>query len=178
VIDAVSRSKLADVALPAHPEGFQLDARTNRIFVNLPRAHAIVVIDRATGKLTASWRTAAGDNFPMTIDGEAQRVLVMFRHPARLAAFAMPDGRPIATVDSCGDADDLFVDAKRHRIYVSCGEGVVDIFDAQSYERMGRIPTVPGARTSLFVPQLDRLLVAVRAAGPESAALWMFRPSP
>jgi hypothetical protein len=40
-----------------------------------------------------------------------------------------------------------------------------------------RIQTVSGARTSLFVPQLNRLFVAVRASGNERAALWVFRPA-
>jgi len=30
----------------------------------------------------------------------------------------------------------------------------------------------------LFVPELDRLFVAVRAAGPEPAAIWIFKPVP
>jgi hypothetical protein len=28
---------------------------------------------------------------------------------------------------SDGDADDVFFDDKRHRIYVSCGDGVIDV---------------------------------------------------
>jgi hypothetical protein len=35
-----------------------------------------------------------------------------------------------------------------------------------------------GARTSLFVPEMDRLLVAVRAGPAEPAAIWMFKPMP
>jgi hypothetical protein len=35
-----------------------------------------------------------------------------------------------------------------------------------------------GARTSLFVPELDRLYVAVRASGAEPAAIWVFKPTP
>ena len=40
----------------------------------------------------------------------------------------------------------------------------------------GQIPTVSGARTSLFVPELDRLFVAVRSSGNKPAAIWVFRP--
>ena len=46
------------------------------------------------------------------------------------------------------------------------------------YRRLAGLPTVPGARTSLFVPDLDRLFVAVRAASNEPAAIWVFRPAP
>jgi hypothetical protein len=83
-----------------------------------------------------------------------------------------------AKAETCGDADDVFVDAKRHRVYVSCGEGMVDVFDQTEagYRRLAQIPTVSGARTSLFVPDLDRLFVAVRARSGEPAAIWVFRP--
>ena len=81
--------------------------------------------------------------------------------------------------DTCGDVDDLFIDARRQRIYVICGEGFVDVFDARDkLPRLGRVPTVEGARTGLFVPDLDRLYVAVRARGREPAALWVFQPGP
>ncbi len=82
--------------------------------------------------------------------------------------------------ETCGDADDVFVDNKRHRAYVSCGEGVVDVFEQADggYRRLARVPTVSGARTSLFVPELDRLFVAVRSRSGGPAAVWVFRPAP
>ena len=50
VIDAKSFQKVADIPLRAHPESFQLDPDSNRIFVNLPDAHAIAVVDRRAGQ--------------------------------------------------------------------------------------------------------------------------------
>jgi hypothetical protein len=70
------------------------------------------------------------------------------------------------------------LDQKRRRIYVSCGAGAVDIFDAQSYRHLLRIPTASGARTSLFIAETDRLYVAARATGGKPAAILVFRPSP
>jgi hypothetical protein len=61
---------------------------------------------------------------------------------------------------------------------LACGEGVIDVFDAETYRRLARIPTVSGARTSFFAPELDRFILAVRASGREPAALWLFRPLP
>ena len=76
-------------------------------------------------------------------------------------------------------ADDVFVDRKHRRVYVSCGAGVVDVLesDEQGYRRLAHVPTIPGARTSLFVPELDRLVVAVQAESNEPAAIWVFRPA-
>ena len=80
----------------------------------------------------------------------------------------------------CIKSDDVFFDAKRQRVYVSCGKGFVDVIqrDGDTYEELARIPTVAGARTALFVPERDRLYLAVRASGGEGAAIWVFRPTP
>ncbi len=179
-IDPATRTKSADFRLPAHPEGFQFDRKTNRILVNVPRSSAIVVLDGAAGQRQATWSTKdAAGNFPMAIDEDAQRVLVAFRSPPRLGVFSARDGERVASVELCGDADDLFVDAKRGRVYVSCGEGFLDVFEARDrYRRLGRVPTVRGARTSYYVPSLDRLFLAVRAASLEPAAVWVYRPTP
>jgi hypothetical protein len=108
----------------------------------------------------------------MAIDGEAHRVLVVFRSPPTLMALSSQDGRVAAKLETCGDADDVFVDRKRRRVYVSCGEGAVDVLEAGAgYRRLGRVSTVSGARTSLFVPEMDRLFVPVRATSHEPAAI-------
>ena len=174
-IDPASRRKGLDVALPAHPESFQKDAGSHRVYANLPDAKAIAVIDPATQKVMR-WPMQAGGNFPMALRPAAQHVVVVFRRPARLGVFAMADGASVASPDTCGDSDDVFDDAKRNRIYVSCGDGSVDVFDGEDYRRVVRIRTVAGARTALFVPELDRLFLAVRAGGSEPAAIWVFAP--
>jgi hypothetical protein len=163
--------------LTAHPQGFQLDAQSNRIYANVPKEKAVVVLDYTAGKLVSAWQTENASNFPLALHQAANHVLVVFRDPAKLAVFAS-NGTLVTSVEACGDADDMFVDAKRNRIYVSCGEGFVDVFDAAAYQPVARIATVKGARTSLFVPEVDRLFVAARATPEHLAAIWVFRPDP
>ena len=179
-IDAGKRAKAAEWTLREHPEGFQLSPDGERIFANVPDARAIAVIDRASGKVTTWPVHDARANFPMALDDGGKRVVAVFRRPARLIAFSASDGKVAASAETCGDADDVFVDAARHRLYVSCGEGVVDVFEhsGEGYTRLAQVPTVSGARTSFFVPELDRLCVGVRASGGEPAAIWVFRPVP
>ena len=181
VIDIASSRKISEVPLSVHPEGFQLDAPGKQIFVNLPKARAIAVVDRQSGKQTATWPMQIGTgNFPMALNQDAGHVLAAFRTPAKLGVFSAKDGTLIASPDICGDADDVFIDAKRHRVYVSCGQGFLDVLDVQgnAYRHVARIATVSGARTSLFVPELDRLMLAVRASSEEPAAVWVYRTIP
>jgi hypothetical protein len=180
VIDTNSRCKIAEVPLRAHPESFRLESNRTDIFVNLPRARQIAVVDRTAIKQVASWKTGLlFGNFPLAFDDGGQ-ILSVFRFPARLAVLRKQDGQRLQVLNTCGDSDDLFFDAKRHRVYVTCGEGAIDVFSREpngAYQHMGRLTTSSGARTSLFVPELDRLYLAVRATSSMPAAIWVIRPA-
>ena len=180
VIDLRENAKTKTYALKVHPESFQLDAASGQLFVNLPNARTISVLDANTGKETHTWTLRHGGNFPMALDPERKRVLVAFRNPAKLAAFDWEIGGLASEVDICGDADDLFVDQKLKRVYVTCGAGFIDVLraDDAKYARLARVPTVAGARTGLFVPEMDRLLLGVRAGFREPAAVWVYRTVP
>jgi YVTN family beta-propeller protein len=181
IIDPSTRSKVGDIPVKAHPEAFQIDPDSHQIFVNVPDDHGIAVVDRSSQKQVGKWPTPdRGANFPMALNPVRHEVLVIFRAPAELGVFFATSGKLVASTETCGDSDDLFVDAKRGRVYVSCGAGFLDIFEpkGEAYRRVARIPTISGARTSLFVPELDRLLVAARATIREPAAIWIFRPTP
>src|SRR5262249_32656306 len=182
LIDPEKRSKIGSIKLAAHPESFQLDPASGRIFVNVPDAGQIAVGDLATAKQVARW-TVPGlrANFPLAIDGSGTTIAVVFRHPAKLVLLDTKTGAATQQLNTCGDADDVFFDTKRRRIYVSCGAGSVDLLqpEATGYRHLAQVETSSGARTSLFVPELDRLYVAARAGllGSDAAVL-VFRPLP
>ena len=180
VLDAVSRGKVADIPLRSHPESFQLSRDGKEIFANVPNAREIAVVDRGMGKQVASWPTRnATGNFPMALDEDAGQLFTVFRNPAKLGVFALPDGTSAAAHATCRDADDIFLDPKRQRLYVSCGDGSLDVIDTHdAFRRIARVATVAGARTALFAPDLDRLFLAVRAQRGEAASIWVFRPLP
>jgi hypothetical protein len=118
-------------------------------------------------------------NFPMALDESAHRLYVGCRKPARLVVMDTERGVPVADVAISGDTDDLFFDAKRQRIYVSCGEGFLDVVqkrEGDRYERLARIATRAGARTSYFSPEIDRLWLAVPEHGGQSAELRVYQP--
>ncbi len=181
VIDPMTRAKVADIRLPGHPEGFQLDPAGGRAFVNVPDAHQIAVIDLGAARVTGAWQVPGGQsNFPMAFAPRENLVATVFRSPPDLVLLDVGTGAVTARLPACGDADDVFFDERRQRLYVSCGSGEVDTWqrDASFYRPTPRTATKSGARTSLFVPELDRLFVAQRAGMPGSpAAIRVYRPN-
>lgn len=180
VLDAGAVKQTASIPLAAHPESFQLEMLGRRIFVNVPDAQQVAVIDRDKQAVVATWPlTNFRANFPMALDEANQRLFVGCRQPARLVVLDTSTGKPITDLALPGDTDDLFYDAKRKRLYVSCGDGFVDVVeqrDADTYRLRERIPTRPGARTSFFSAELDGFFLAVPQRGKLAAEIRVFQP--
>jgi DNA-binding beta-propeller fold protein YncE len=180
VIDVTTASIAGRVELSAHPESFQLERQGNRIFVNLPDADQIVVINRTKRSVTERWPMASFKaNFPMALDEAHSRLFVGCRQPPRLVILNTMTGKPVSDVALSGDIDDLFFDTKRKRLYLSCGEGFIDTVEqitADTYQSMGKIPTARGARTSFFSPDLDRLYLAVPNQEAQQAEIRVYQP--
>jgi len=174
-------NRLRDVKLDAHPESFQLEKKGTRIFVNLPDSRKIAVVDRKNGAAVGQWETGGAlANFPMALDEANHRLFTVCRRPAVLLVLNTDSGAVIAKIPTVGDSDDVFYDTTRKRIYASGGEGAIAALQQQDpdhYQEIARIATVKGARTSLFVPELGRLFLAVRKQGSEDAAIRVYRAS-
>ena len=174
-------SLLSQIQLPAHPESFQFDFIHRQVFVNVPDARQIAVIDVRSSKwrTSASWSiSAAEQNFPMALDAAKSRLFVGCRKPACILAYHTGTGRLLFQSPCVGAATGLFYDDTLKRLYVIGGEGAIDIFmvpdNAVEAVLLTRIWTRPQARTGLFIPELQTLAVAVPDAtnGPAQILLY------
>jgi DNA-binding beta-propeller fold protein YncE len=179
MIDPDKMKVVAQVKLKSHPESFQLMRDDPRIFVNIPGGDEVAVLDRDKRAIVAEWPLHGFKaNFPMALDETGKRVLIGCRSPARLLALDIDSGKLLDSIEISSDTDDLFFDAKRQRVYVSCGQGFVDVISSASREKMksiAHIPTRGGARTSFFSPELDRLYLAVPQRSEHNAEMWIYR---
>ncbi len=177
-IDASSGKHIGDVRLAGHPESFQLEEAGPRIFVNVPTVNQIAVVDRIKRALIATWPLVdARSNFPMALDETNHRLFIGCRQPPKILVYDTESGREITSLDIAGDVDDIFHDAANKRIYASCGEGFVSVFQKENtdhYAPLARIPTAPGARTSLYVPEQKRLYLAIPRHGGHQAEISIY----
>ncbi len=177
-VDAVTMKILVASKLTGHPESFQLEKSGPRIYVNVPSAKEVTVVDRVKQTVAARWPLVGLEsNFPMALIESDHRLLLATRKPAKLIVLDTISGRSISETDCAGDADDLFYDTAKKLVYISCGEGVIDVFaaaDSDHYSEIARIQTSVGARTSLWVPELNQLFLAVPMREGQEAAIWVY----
>lgn len=171
VIDPVAHRALSRLALPGHPEGFQLSG--GRAYINVPDAGAVISADIDRQEVLARWPTGLHRlNFPMALSPDGSSISIAYRFPAAVATIDTRSGRATRILPTCGDADDIF--QRDDRLMVVCGAGRVGIMTPEN--GMAQVVTRKGARTGLFVPELQRLIVAV-PAGDRSAEIWVLKPN-
>jgi len=181
VLDAKTGTKLADIKLAGHPESFRIETTGPRIFVNVPQADHIAIVDREKAQVVETLPLKqAKSNFPLFLDEANHRFLAGCRNPATLLVYdtTAPTARVVASLPISRDTDDLFYDPANKLIYVSCGQGAIDVIrqtDPDHYTLVNTIKTAAGARTSLFVPELKILCLAVPHRGAQSAEIRVFK---
>src|ERR1700719_1132954 len=159
-----------------HSESFQLEKKGSRVFVNVPDDNGVVnVIDRKTGALTKWELNGSKANYPMALDEDDHRLIVITRGPPLLVVLDTDTGKEVARVPVGGSCDDVYFDSERKRIYALGGEGFISAIqqsDPNPYTLIANIPTTVGVRTGVFFG--TSLYVGVPASGVEPAQIWNY----
>ena len=186
VIDTTTYATRSPIPLPKDLGAFQLESGRPRMYLNAKSAGQVIVIDSQTDKVVARFPVApAGMNAALAIDEPGRLLFVGCRKEPSLVVMDADTGRVVARVPLPGDVDDLYLDARRGRIYASCGEGAIAVIrrvDATHYEPLATVATPQGARTSYFDAESGRLYLAVprRAERPGQAnpEVWVYQARP
>lgn len=181
VIDTGTQKIVSTIRTAGHPEAMRLHDGKSRLFVNVPDANHVALVDLSASKVTATWSVPdAKKNVPMAMNEVDNRLYIATRHGPKFFAYDTNSGKMVASIGTVGGADDMAYDPQRHQVYVSGGEGFVAIVkeeDADHYREIGRLVTGSGAKTSLFVPEFNSIYVAVPAQANQPAVLKIFQAS-
>jgi hypothetical protein len=141
----------------------------------------IAVINRTTKAITRWNLNGLSLNFPMALDEADHRLFIGTREPPRLAVFDTRTGRMVASLPTVVDADDVYYDGDRRRIYMPGAEGFIYVFqmtDPDHYQLYAKVPTGPGARTAGFFgssgKDQTRFYSAVPAYGNQGAEIRVY----
>jgi DNA-binding beta-propeller fold protein YncE len=173
-IDAKSFELKTDISLPGAAEGFEVESKRPRMYLNAP-PDALVVIDTEKNEVAQTHKlTKAAQNVPLALDEANHRLFIGCRKPAMLVVVDSESGKEVAATEIPGGVDDVSFDAKRKLVYASCGEGYLAVIkqqDPDTYAVAAKLETAKDAKTSYFDADTGRLFVAVPRqegkAGPE-----------
>ena len=185
LINATDGRVVANIPLDGHPESFQLSktagGMADKIYANIPVSNTIAIIDAQGKSVVSKWKIGPGGaNYPMALDAGNHTLFVGVRSPPKLVVYdtnTTTTNQEIAQINIAQDPDDIFVDQRSSKIYVSCGAGFVDIIEENGkgdYFLSEQVSTASGARTSLFVQSENRLYVAASESAGRPAQILVF----
>lgn len=183
-VDLAARKKVGELRFESnHVEAMALEQNGPRIFINVTDKGQVAVVDRRSMQLMASWPVGvAKQNSPIALDEANHRLFVICRQPPTFVVMDTQTGAVITSLPTAGRADDVALDLANHRIYVPGGEGYIAVYHqegANSYNMTAKIPSAPGAKTTLLVPEINRLFVAASPGdSKEMAKLLIFAVRP
>jgi DNA-binding beta-propeller fold protein YncE len=172
-------NKVSQIPTSGHPEALQLEEKGNRIFINSPDNHYVVVADLDTNKVLDHWSNPQCENYPMALDEAQHRIFVFCRGASYVSVIDTMSGKQVATIQATplSTSDDMFYDPNKNRLYILSrllieksnpraeGPGIVDVIQEQEgdhYRKVATYTTGYGAQTGLFVPEWGKLFVATR----------------
>lgn len=186
LIDAVSGERVGEIVTDFRAAAMAMEKDSPRLYVALPGANQIAVIDRETRAFVARF-DVGGRPASMALDEKTHRLFVATRTfgnnpgPARFVVLDTASGKILASLDSTDATENMFFDAAHGRIYTSSLEGAIQIYrqiDPDHYKSVGRIAAPPHAGTSQFIPELNRFCVAISPHENQVSQVWVFEAIP
>jgi len=180
VVDTTAGAKLADIKLDGDTlEAMALEKSGDRLYLNNPAKNEVEVIDRKTNKVVTSWPVKLSKgNATMALDESVHRLFVGCRSGA-IVVFDSQTGKELQALPVGKGVDDLMFNPASKSIYAtSGGTGMLDVYkesDPDHYQSLGQIPSGPGAKTGLLVPQLGRIYVAVPPKGTTPGEVYVYQ---
>lgn len=186
IIDTRTGALIGDIKTDGRPGGIKFDKSNSQIYVTLAGSSKLGVLDRKKREQITTW-TVAGvpGNVALALDENHHRLFAGSRMPPVLTVLDTQTGKTITQVEGVEGIDDLWYDAARQRIYASGGRGfdvgsvyVYQQTGADQYKLTSKVPTAPGAGTSLWVAEFNRFFVAAPANEKQEAQVLVFEPQP
>jgi DNA-binding beta-propeller fold protein YncE len=182
IIDVEKWEQVGNIATEYRPAALEIERVSQRLFVTLPGLSQVGVVDTKTRQIITRFQAPQPTKpVALALDTASHRAFVGTRAPDTFIAFDTETGKVVATLDSVGGIEGMYFDAANKRIYVTGLEGVVEAYqevDADHYKSIAKIPIVPKAGTSLFIPQLNLFCVAAPPHDGQAAEIWLFEPQP
>ncbi len=151
-----------------------IDKAGKKMYVSLRATNEVGVVDLQARKVIARWPIpGASTANSLVLDEANHRVFIATRKPPKFLVFDTDTGKVVTSLPCAPLHDDMWFDSARKRIYVTGSETttVFDQKDEDHYSHLADVPTGFRAKTSILVPELNRMYIAVSGKGKADAKL-------
>jgi DNA-binding beta-propeller fold protein YncE len=165
IIDTKSFKLVGTISLPGRAsEAMAVDHAGNKLYINNTGTSEVLVVDlRSHDILSKLTLPGASHLNGLALDKANHRVFSATRQPAQFWVLDTDTGKIVATMPCTEYNDHMIFDAARKRIYITGTDkaSVIDQKDADHYVKVADVPTAYRAKTSIFIPELNRIYIAV-----------------
>jgi DNA-binding beta-propeller fold protein YncE len=163
-------------------EAMAVEHKGSHLYLNVTGKNEVAVLDKKTLDVVKTWPITAGKtNAAMALDEAHARLFVVTRKPYQLLVLDTVTGATVATFTAPERTNEAIYDERNHRVYLA-GDDFIHVIQqtgADHYKALEPIATAKGAKTAIYVPQLNRLFAAVSPGDAKTvAAILRFEVAP
>lgn len=154
VLDSQTLSQKEKLTFEGRPEGYSVDAKRGRFYMNYEDKDLTTAIDLKTRKTVAKWQSSCGEDGPhgLSVDQEAGYLFVACSTRAEVLD-AGHNGEKLSSIDTGDGVDDLNYSPATHMLYVGAAKDarltVARVDRAGKLSPVAVVPTHEGARNGV-----------------------------
>lgn len=154
ILDAATLNQKEKLTFEGRPEGYAVDAKRGRFYMNYEDKDLTTAIDIKTRKTVAKWPSACGEDGPhgISIDQDSGFLFVACSTRAEVLD-AGHNGQQLSSIDTGDGVDDLNYSPATHTLYVGAARAaqmtVAKVDSAGKLTLVAKVPTHEGARNGV-----------------------------
>ena len=154
ILDSETLSQKEKLTFEGRPEGYAVDTKRARFYVNYEDLDLTTAIDLKTHKTVAKWPSSCGEDGPhgISIDQNAGFLFVACSARAEVLDVGH-NGEQLSSIDTGDGVDDLSYSPATHMLYVGAAKAaqltVARVDAAGKISLIAKVPTHEGARNGV-----------------------------
>ena len=154
ILDSQSLSQKEKLTFEGRPEGYAVDAKRGRLYMNYEDKDLTTAIDVRTHRTLAKWQSACGEDGPhgLSLDKDSGFLFVACSTRAEVLD-AGHNGEKLSSIDTGDGVDDLNYSPATHSLYVGAAKEarltIARVDNAGKLSLVAQVPTHEGARNGV-----------------------------
>jgi DNA-binding beta-propeller fold protein YncE len=154
ILDGQTLSQKEKLTFEGQPEGYAVDAKRGRLYMNYEDKDLTTAIDLKTHKTVAKWPSSCGEDGPhgISVDEKAGFLFVACSTQAEVLD-AGHNGEKLSSIETGDGVDDLNYSPATHTLYVGAAKDarltVARVDAAGKLSLIAQVPTHEGARNGV-----------------------------